>query len=201
MRVGTVSIAQSTTNSSWNVGVHASGNGTATIYNVGISGYIGVGLNAVGDAIGVRAECNVPSGTGDTAGLWAIHNNGGWAIRTQGSVLVTNGFIQCAQDIIAYSSSDIRLKENIERLQNPLVKLRKLGGYEYDWKASHLAKFANTPLSDQIKKHDVGVIAQEVLSVLPEAVNTREDGILAVNYEKLIPLIIEAILELDRKIK
>jgi hypothetical protein len=44
-----------------------------------------------------------------------------------------------------------------------------------------------------VRKHDIGVIAQEVQAVLPELVGTREDGYLAVKYEKMVPLLIEAI--------
>ena len=47
---------------------------------------------------------------------------------------------------------------------------------------------------------DVGVIAQEVLEVLPEAVTTRDNGYLAVDYQKLIPLMIEAIKDLKSEI-
>ena len=48
---------------------------------------------------------------------------------------------------------------------------------------------------------EVGVIAQEVIEVLPEVVTTRDDGYLAVRYEKLVPLLIEAIKELNSEVK
>ena len=48
---------------------------------------------------------------------------------------------------------------------------------------------------------DVGVIAQEILEVLPEAVTTRDNGYLAVRYEKLVPLLIEAIKELKAEVE
>lgn len=207
MKLGIASIAENCTNASWVVGIHASGTGSANAYNPGISGgtaaFTGVGGNFVGNAMGVRAECSPPTGqTGDTAGLWAIHSNGGWAVRTQGSMLVSGGTLFCEGDIIAYHSSDINLKDNIVRISSPLEKLRSIGGYEYDWKQEYLDRYSNnSKLLDQIKKHDVGVIAQEILSVVPQAVVTRDDGTLAVNYEKIIPLLIEAILELDRKVK
>jgi hypothetical protein len=44
-----------------------------------------------------------------------------------------------------------------------------------------------------VRKHDIGVIAQEVEAILPEIVATRPDGFKAVKYEKLVPLLIEAI--------
>ena len=49
--------------------------------------------------------------------------------------------------------------------------------------------------------NDVGVIAQEVLEVLPEAVTSRPNGYLAVDYHKIVPLLIEAIKELSAKVE
>jgi hypothetical protein len=94
-------------------------------------------------------------------------------------------------DIVAYASSDKRLKDNINKLQNPLDKLEKINGYEFDWnKNQHL-----------YEGHDIGVIAQEIEEVLPEIVETRKDGYKAVKYEKIVPLLIESIKELSDKIK
>ena len=49
--------------------------------------------------------------------------------------------------------------------------------------------------------HDIGVIAQEVKKVIPEIVTTRDSGYMAVKYEKMVPLLIEAIKELTNKVK
>jgi hypothetical protein len=48
--------------------------------------------------------------------------------------------------------------------------------------------------------HDVGVIAQEIEEVLPEIVTTRESGYKAVKYEKIVPLLIEAVKELKAEV-
>ena len=50
------------------------------------------------------------------------------------------------------------------------------------------------------KGHDVGVIAQEIEEVLPEVVTTRDNGYKAVKYEKIVPLLIEAIKEQQEQI-
>ena len=52
-----------------------------------------------------------------------------------------------------------------------------------------------------MRKEDVGVIAQEVVKVMPRVVAERTDGYLAVKYEKLIPLLVEAIKSLNDKIE
>ena len=110
----------------------------------------------------------------------------------------TSGQLDAAGDIIAFSSSDRRWKENIIPIGNPLDKIGKIGGYEFDWKE----------LTEEEKEtqhsrtgHDVGVIAQEIQEVLPEVVKERDNGYLAVDYEKIVPLLIESIKELKDKVE
>ena len=92
------------------------------------------------------------------------------------------GDINASGDIIAFSSSDERLKENVTPISDPIEKLSKIGGYEFDWKDND--EYSHTG-------HDVGVIAQEIEQVLPDIVATRDDGYKAVKYEKLTALLIE----------
>jgi hypothetical protein len=97
--------------------------------------------------------------------------------------------ITAHQNITAYYSSDKRLKENITPIQNPIEKLLKLSGNTFKWSAEYYA----TQNQQLVKEFDVGVVAQEVQDVLPEAVHERDNGLLAVDYTKLIPLLIECI--------
>ena len=78
----------------------------------------------------------------------------------------------------------IRLKDNVKNISNPIEKLNKLNGCEFDW---------NSGVHEG--KHDVGVIAQEVEAVIPEAVGEGSDGIKSVAYDKLVPLLIESVKE------
>lgn len=114
---------------------------------------------------------------------------------TSGDVTVT-GNVKATADIIAYFSSDKTLKENLKPIDNSLEKLLKISGYSFDWKnvASEYRGY------EHLQGSDVGVIAQEVEAIIPEAVQTREDGIKAVNYQKIIPLLIESIKELKNEI-
>lgn len=109
----------------------------------------------------------------------------------------TKGRIDATNDVVAYSTSDINFKDNITPIIGSIDKVMKISGVEFDWK----------PLTEEQKVwlhgndgHDVGVIAQEIEKVLPEVVTTRENGFKAVRYEKLIPLLIEAIKELKQEI-
>ena len=109
--------------------------------------------------------------------------------------LGATGEIRATADVTAYYSSDERLKENITTIDNALSKLRRLKGVMFDWKDDVVAGKGGED-GYFVRKHDTGVIAQEVEAVLPEVVAEREDGFKAVKYEKLAGLIIQAINEL-----
>ena len=113
---------------------------------------------------------------------------------------VTFGEVRSSGDIIAYYSSDLALKENISPIDNALNKVMSLGGYNFDWKDSHLEDRGGVD-GKFVKKKDIGIIAQEVQKVLPEAVGKREDGTLGVRYEQIVPLLIESIKELKSEIE
>ncbi len=104
--------------------------------------------------------------------------------------LDVSGSIGATADVVAYVSSDKRLKDNIKNIANPLEKLEKLNGVEFDWNDKQ----------DLYKGHDIGVIAQEVEEVLPEIVDTREDGHKAVKYDRMVALLIEAVKEQQEQI-
>jgi len=107
--------------------------------------------------------------------------------------IVSDNSVQVKGDITAFHSSDKRLKQNIVTIQNPLEKIKKIGGYTFEWIPS---KGIHSNKGD-----DVGIIAQEVEEIIPEIVTTRENGYKAVKYEKLVPLLIEAIKELSNKVE
>ncbi len=79
--------------------------------------------------------------------------------------------------------SDRRLKNKIELITNALDKLDQIHGYTYNWKNK----------SDSSRQ--VGVIAQEIELVMPEAVKTGSDGYKTVDYGKLSALLIQAVRE------
>jgi hypothetical protein len=118
-------------------------------------------------------------------------------VGTQGSG--TTGEIRATNEVTAYYSSDISLKENINPISNPLDKLLSIGGYNFDWK-DKVIKGRGGEDGFFVRKKDVGILAQEIESVIPEIVVTRKDGTKAVKYEKLIPLLIESIKELTAKV-
>ena len=127
-----------------------------------------------------------------------ISNNMNQNVRTSDTVQFAE--VRSTGNVIAYYSSDLALKENINPIDNALNKVMSLGGYNFDWKDSHIKERGGED-GFFVKKSDVGIIAQEVQKVLPEAVGQRDDGTLGVRYEQIVPLLIESIKELKSEIE
>jgi len=128
-----------------------------------------------------------------TAGASGVFITGG--LRINGGVYITGG-ITLSGSITAGSStittSDRRLKTNIKPIDNALSKVSKLNGVYFNW-----IQDEPTGLQFDEKRH-VGVLAQEVEQVLPEVVQYFKGGrYLGVDYPSIIPLLIEAIHELN----
>ena len=103
----------------------------------------------------------------------------------------STGDLSAAGNITAYFS-DNRLKDRLENISEPLAKISKLNGFYFVPNETAVA------LGYEQKK-DIGVSAQEVDEVLPEAITSAcaAEGYLAVRYERLIPLLIESVKELS----
>ena len=122
------------------------------------------------------------------------------------TMLDVGGAITATDNITAYAS-DERLKENIIKIDNPLDRVMQLKGVHYDWKANTI-ELGFKPS----QRSDTGVLAQDVQRVLPNAVkiapfdndgdNNSKSGnnYLTVQYEKIVPLLIEAIKELKEEV-
>jgi hypothetical protein len=126
---------------------------------------------------------------------------------SSGAFLQVGGDISATGNITAYAS-DRRLKENLIPIQSPLDKVDKLNGVHYKWK-DEVLDMGFVPDS----MNDTGLLAQEVLEVLPDAVkpapfdlkidsNESKSGenYLTVQYEKVVPLLVEAIKELRKEL-
>jgi hypothetical protein len=113
------------------------------------------------------------------------------SISISDGVFTINGDIRATGDIYALASSDERLKENLIPISNPMDKIKKLGGYTFNW-------------NDVSKKpthiEEIGVIAQEVQEVLPQIVREKGDGFLGVDYEKIVALLIEGVKQQQEEI-
>lgn len=104
--------------------------------------------------------------------------------------LKVTGDIGATGDVVAYISSDRRLKDEITPIENSLQKINSIGGYSFVWNEKQ----------DIYSGKDYGVIAQEIENILPELVETRENGYKAVKYDRIVSLLIEGIKELSKEV-
>jgi hypothetical protein len=152
-------------------------------------------------SISGSATSATTSGSATTANDLNISNN--YRINSLGvgtAASGTTGEIRATNEVTAYFASDERLKENIVIIDDALGKLKQIRGVMYDWKDSHIQSRGG--LDDYfVRKHDTGVIAQDVEKVLPEVVAERPDGTKAVRYEKLAGIMIQAINELADRVE
>ena len=144
------------------------------------------GSNVFGDA-----EGDIQQFTGSILQTGSITTNG-IGVGTAPSGVV--GAILATNDVVAFASSDERLKENVASIENAVEKVEAIGGYTYNW-----IPMEGVHVYGDMK--DVGVIAQEVEKVLPELVSDRENGYKAVKYDKLTAVLIEAVKELSERVK
>ena len=144
-------------------------------------------FNNVMGASTASQSFNVTNGTASTS-------------KTTGAIVVSGGVgisgeLYVGSDITAWASSDSRLKTNVQVINQSLDKISKIGGYTFEWNEKALEIFPERAVQD------TGVIAQEIQEVIPEAVVERENGYLAVQYDKIIPLLIESIKALKAEIE
>ena len=95
-------------------------------------------------------------------------------------------------DITAFATSDVTLKENVTPISNAIDKVLSISGNTFTWNEK----------SAYNGEEGTGIIAQEIEALgLPGLTTTRENGTKAVRYDRLVPLLIEAIKELSNKVK
>ena len=160
----------------------------ATKLDVTGNGTTGQALLSDGDGTfswGAAGE-SYTAGTGMT--LTGTEFSIGQAVGTADTVQF--GEVRSTGDVIAYYSSDKRLKNNIKPIENALAKIESIGGYTYEWNDKQQTYTGS----------DIGVIAQEIEAIAPELVIDRETGFKAVKYEKLVAILIEGIKELSAKV-
>ena len=105
--------------------------------------------------------------------------------------LDVGGDIRATGNVTAYS--DRRAKSNIEKIQNPLEKIDKISGYTYTMKVK------DKDGEPEKEERFTGLIAQEVLEILPEAVMGSEENHYSLAYGNMAGIFVEAIKELTRK--
>jgi len=135
---------------------------------------------------------SLTSSAATTAGSLTVDNvvmDGATIGHSDDTDLMTlaSGSLTVAGDIVL--SSDARLKSNIVTLGPTLISLMQLDAKRYTMKA------------DKEQKQKIGLLAQEVQKVFPELVSEDKNGMLAVNYQALVPVLINALKEQEGNYK
>lgn len=170
--------------------------GDAVIVNYGGAGSDQAGGLVIGSWSGGTKGIRIAGDTGNVSvnaadsGGFKFYVNGTASFTgavNAGAGITVTGNLAATGDVIAYNSSDKALKKNITVIDSALTKIDKISGVRFTWDSEKQSTYTGD---------DIGVLAQEIEEILPEAVTTREDGYKAVKYEKIIPLLIQAIKEL-----
>merc|ERR1719453_904299 len=142
---------------------------------------LGSAVRVTGGLTVYHGGVKITGGLTISGGIWV--EQGGITVKTDG-IVSTPGV----------TTSDMRLKTDIIPLPSPLSKVSKLRGVYFSW-----VKDEQDGLKFDDRRH-VGVLAQDVQDVLPETVDEIQGGkYLGVDYPALIPLLIEAIKELNTR--
>ncbi|WP_294331739.1 tail fiber domain-containing protein [uncultured Chryseobacterium sp.] len=153
---------------------------------------------------GAQGNARLVPGDATNAGYLSIHKGDGSQVGYIG--YNTTNMFYAASGIHVFNTtiqtprvqgpSDRRFKKDITPIYNATEKLNQLNGYTYTWKDKK--EFPGQTLGTG---KDMGVIAQEVEKVFQDAVMTNKEGYKSVNYNALIPVLIESLKEAHREIK
>jgi len=140
----------------------------------------GINLNNEGNT-GIAAFVGMRSSFNEV-GFYGQTGTNGWRFLV--NTTTGNAWLQGALT----QNSDMRLKTNIAPLSNTLNALQQIKGYTYNWKdASN-------------NEEQIGLLAQELQKVYPQLVKENDRGDLSVNYSGLVPVLLEAIKELQERV-
>ncbi len=132
---------------------------------------------------GYNSKAEVSNGHTKT---WVVNFNGNdnFFVLGEGSFWYRGGWMW----------SDQSLKQNIKPINDPLSLILRMRGVYYNYKPEALndSAFGGTVVSADTNKY-IGLVAQEVESVLPEVVRTNDKGIKGVAYQNIVALLIEGI--------
>jgi hypothetical protein len=168
--------------------------------NVGVGGTLGAtGAVTFGSTLNVTGTSTLTNigATGIIAFKNVFMHGGGLNVGATGA---GSGEIRATGDITAYYSSDAKFKDNVTEIPDALEKIKSIRGVTFDWNDEYIKSHGGED-GYFIRKRDVGVIAQEIQKVLPELVVERSEGYLAVKYDRIVALLIQAVKELSDKLE
>jgi hypothetical protein len=191
LRIGTTNSAELAENTTSTYGNLALG-GTAR------GGYYGIRIGATTHA-SLTSSASIAGLYWDDTNEWGVRTdknasvylyyNGAYKLQTTNTGITVVGAVVATGEVESYDTSDIRIKMNIEHLDKEVVtrELMKLSTIKYDHKIK--------------KKREIGLIAQEVQRAFPEVVKEDDEGVLMIQYGKLIAPLLAMIQKQEKRIK
>lgn len=157
--------------------------GTLTITNTGVTSAVaGTGISVSGATGAVTFTNAGVTSLAGTASQVTVSASTGAITLSLPSAVTISGLMTASS---FNSTSDRNLKSHIAKIENATAIISSINGVRFSWKDSGLAS--------------AGLIAQEVEEVMPELVNTREDGTKNMNYSGIIGALVEALKETNAK--
>ena len=155
---------------------------TATTGGIDINSSDNITIDSSSGLINIGTDTNnnnINIGTADAGSGRSIN------MGTPNSTVNIDGTVNATGEI--NTSSDFRLKNNIEKISNALEKINKMEGVTFKWNNNN-------------SKVNIGFIAQEIQKIEPNLVRTGENGYLVLNYNGIIPILVEALKEQQKQI-
>jgi hypothetical protein len=140
-----------------------------------------------------HSAANITAGTFASSSVYTFRSGLDLGDRLNVTYIDASSVIRSKQDVIAYYTSDERLKDRVQPIECALQKVLQLRGVEYDWNDKQDIY--------EVGSHDYSVIAQDVETVFPELVREQANGYKGVKIEKLIAPMIEAMRELSEEVR
>jgi hypothetical protein len=140
-----------------------------------------------------HSAANITAGTFASSSVYTFRSGLDLGDRLNVTYIDASSVIRSKQDVIAYYTSDERLKDRIQPIESALQKVLSLRGVEYDWNDKQDIY--------EVGSHDYSVIAQDVETIFPELVREQANGFKGVKIEKLIAPMIEAMREMSEELR
>jgi hypothetical protein len=184
-------------NGGTNIGVHGFASSSISGASIGSLGEMQPGNPlsygaGVAGTVGSINLSSMPTGPVGVFGSWGNSGSGLWAGYFDGDTY-TQGTVYASNPL--FNGSDRRFKKDIKRIENVTDKIKTLNAYTYNFKTDEFKK-KNFDEGQQI-----GLIAQELKEVFPQLVKEDKEGYLAVNYQGMVPVLLEAIKEQQNRIE
>ncbi len=177
------------------------------------TGNVGIGTNSPAFKLDTRGEIRFGmwEGTWESIRIDWQSENGSAAIFPEQSWYlhlgkpnkgIGNIYVHWLHSYLFSSTSDEKAKENINKLENPIEKIKQISGYTYNYKTNIFSESIPKDELSKLTKIQIGFLAQELATTFPELVVKPDTNneFYEIHYDGMIPVLLEAIKEQQSQI-